>query len=428
MYISKFEIKNIRGVGLDGLMVDLAKAAKLRPMAGRRSPMAGWNVIAGPNGYGKTTLLQCIAASLMGTSGGRLLIGPDDNQWLAHGATIGTTTSWIERTPEDDHTSADDETLKPVRLRVDWLRGGGVRYFFPKGNHNFVYTQFWDAFDIHAKPNGWVFAGYGPHRAIQRSSNDAYKMIDKTKPRASAVVGLFRDDAALEKGHEWLKGLAAGRGRGDAVKASVLAGIIRILCDKLFNSEQSSALLMAEEEGLKLRMSSGVALPVLSLGDGTRMLINMIVDILYQIEQFKPGRLYEDMIQWQDNAMPTIKMSGVVVIDEPENHLHPALQQRLGFWLKGHFPNIQFIVCTHSALICQAADMGGLFRMSGPFRVEPVEMGTWEAITNGTLDDAIMTELFGLGSPIAPEGQKLRKELGDLESEMQRRPATSEMI
>ena len=49
--------------------------------------------------------------------------------------------------------------------------------------------------------------------------------------------------------------------------------------------------------------------------------------------------------------------SGVVLIDEIDAHLHPEWQREIGFWLKRHFPNIQFIVTTHSPIICQAADV-----------------------------------------------------------------------
>jgi hypothetical protein len=160
------------------------------------------------------------------------------------------------------------------------------------------------------------------------------------------------------------------------------------------------------------------------------MLIEMVLDILYQIERFKPGRLLEECLKWPDaaNFIPKIEMSGVVVIDEPENHLHPSMQQHVGFWLKKHFPKIQFIVATHSALVCQAADRDGLMRMKQPFEVETVDESTWEVVTNGTINDAISTHLFGLPNQYAPEGQKLRNELNALESAMQRHPATKDEI
>src|SRR5690606_18158021 len=63
---------------------------------------------------------------------------------------------------------------------------------------------------------------------------------------------------------------------------------------------------------------------------------------------------------------PRITRSGVVLIDEIDAHLHPEWQREIGFWLKRHFPRIQFLVTTHSPLVCQAADPGGLFRLPEP--------------------------------------------------------------
>ena len=48
-----------------------------------------------------------------------------------------------------------------------------------------------------------------------------------------------------------------------------------------------------------------------------------------------------------------------MLIDEIDAHLHIAWQKRIGFWLKEHFPNIQFIVMTHSPFVCQAANREG---------------------------------------------------------------------
>ncbi|MCA9712854.1 MAG: AAA family ATPase, partial [Myxococcales bacterium] len=43
--------------------------------------------------------------------------------------------------------------------------------------------------------------------------------------------------------------------------------------------------------------------------------------------------------------------SGWVLIDEPELHLHPELQEQLLPFLTQQFPNLQFIVATHSPMV-----------------------------------------------------------------------------
>ena len=115
----------------------------------------------------------------------------------------------------------------------------------------------------------------------------------------------------------------------------------------------------------------------------------------------------------------SIPHSGVVLIDEAENHLHPALQQQLGFWLKRHFPNVQFIVTTHSPFICQAADPGGLLRCVDG-RIEPVPESLYTTIVNGSSDEAAVTEMFGLPHAHSPRAEKLREDVARLEVKVRR--------
>ena len=52
-----------------------------------------------------------------------------------------------------------------------------------------------------------------------------------------------------------------------------------------------------------------------------------------------------------------LEAPGIVVIDEPELHLHPELQERILPGLTALFPNAQFIIATHSApVICTIPD------------------------------------------------------------------------
>jgi len=56
-------------------------------------------------------------------------------------------------------------------------------------------------------------------------------------------------------------------------------------------------------------------------------------------------------IAWQIFMYSQIHKDFVVVIDEPETHLHPALQQRFLGDLLNAFPNSQFIIATHNPFI-----------------------------------------------------------------------------
>lgn len=113
---------------------------------------------------------------------------------------------------------------------------------------------------------------------------------------------------------------------------------------------------------------------------------------------------------------------GIVLIDEVELHLHVSWQKRIGFWLKRHFPNIQFIVTTHSPFVCQAADLRGLIRLPAPGEDRPAEHVSedlYNTVVNGSVDDAVLTELFGLETPYSEPAERLREDVARLEAKLQ---------
>ena len=81
-------------------------------------------------------------------------------------------------------------------------------------------------------------------------------------------------------------------------------------------------------------------LPVSILSDGIRNMIGLLADIAYRAVRLNP-HLREDAVQ---------KTQGIVLIDEVDMHLHPGWQHLVLRDLKhtDAFPNIQFIVTTHS--------------------------------------------------------------------------------
>ena len=67
---------------------------------------------------------------------------------------------------------------------------------------------------------------------------------------------------------------------------------------------------------------------------------------------------------------PDSRNGFVVTIDEPENHLHPAMQRGVLPALMKAFPNVQFIVATHSPFIVTSAPDAAVYAL----RYEDVEL------------------------------------------------------
>ena len=80
----------------------------------------------------------------------------------------------------------------------------------------------------------------------------------------------------------------------------------------------------------------GVSLDVKQLSDGERCLLALIGDLARRAAMANPIA---------DNPLES---EGIVIIDEIELHLHPTLQRRVVATLRAVFPNIQFLISTHS--------------------------------------------------------------------------------
>ncbi|MEO5727789.1 MAG: AAA family ATPase [Byssovorax sp.] len=165
-------------------------------------------------------------------------------------------------------------------------------------------------------------------------------------------------------------------------------------------------------------------MPLRSLSDGYRATIALVFDIVRQMH-----RCFGYLAIPHGKKPVIVTHEGAVLIDEIDAHLHIAWQKRIGFWLKEHFPNIQFIVTTHSPFICQAADAKGLIRLpvlGTDKKAEHVSDEDFRTIVNGGADDAALTALFGLDHAHSDASEEKRTRVAQLEATVIRGAASAE--
>jgi predicted ATP-binding protein involved in virulence len=169
---------------------------------------------------------------------------------------------------------------------------------------------------------------------------------------------------------------------------------------------------------------AGVTLPLHQLSDGYRAAAALVFDILRQLH------LCFHELDVKTYPSPVIvPYEGVVLIDEIDAHLHIEWQKRIGFWLKEHFPNIQFLVTTHSPFICQAADPKGLLRLPSPGsgqKAERVSDEDFRVIVNGGADDAALSVLFGLEHAHSDVAEQRKTRVAKLQAKVIRGTASPE--
>ncbi len=92
-----------------------------------------------------------------------------------------------------------------------------------------------------------------------------------------------------------------------------------------------------------------------TLSDGYGAVIDIISEILMQMEM-------QHNVDWD--------CQGLVLIDEIETHLHIDLQKKILPFLTSFFPNIQFIVTTHSPFVLNSIEDAVIFDLENNIRVE----------------------------------------------------------
>ncbi len=135
-------------------------------------------------------------------------------------------------------------------------------------------------------------------------------------------------------------------------------------------------------------------LPVSYLSDGVRNMIGLVADIAFRTTKLNP--------HLGSNASK--QTSGVVLIDEVDMHLHPSWQHEVLISLREAFPQIQFIVTTHSPQVVSAVE-GKNIRILDEGEVFSAPIGT-----EGARAGRLLKDVFDLPDD-RPQNTKAGKEL-----------------
>jgi hypothetical protein len=152
------------------------------------------------------------------------------------------------------------------------------------------------------------------------------------------------------------------------------------------------------------------------MSDGYRAAAALLADILRHLIAIYG---LDGLTEKTPEGKTVIKRSGVVLIDEIDAHLHPEWQREIGFWLKRHFPKVQFLVTTHSPLICQAADPNGLFVLPEPgSHAKPHALSDedYRKVIASRPDTILLTPAFGLQNTRSPRAVEGRAEFAKLQA------------
>ncbi len=372
---------------------------------------AGWHVLIGDNGAGKSSILRSIALALIGPVDAQALRLPLIN-WIQRGQTEATVTLQIERDQILDGYSGQRAPLKKpfdaaIRIFRETANGfevGRIERSGKTGTNPLGY--------IWSGKGGWFSTAFGPFRRFTGGDKE-WSKVYYSNPRAAAHLSVFGEDVALTESLEWLSLMKFQTFEAVSEAASTLVGIKRFINEGGL-LPHGAQLVSVTSEGVFFKDGNGFDIDVTQMSDGFRSLLSMIFELIRQmVKIYGEDRVFENI----NIGEISITVPGIVLIDEIDAHLHPTWQTRIGQWFTEYFPNIQFIVSTHSPLVCRATEKGSIWRLAAPggqTKSGKITGADKNRLIFGNILDAYGTEVFGSDVTISEDAIEKKEELVEL--------------
>lgn len=140
-----------------------------------------------------------------------------------------------------------------------------------------------------------------------------------------------------------------------------------------------------------------------ALSAGFSAIMNIYADLIMkvQLQEIKPESL-----------------RGIVFIDEIDAHLHVSLQRKIFKFLKESFPEVQFIITTHSPFVLMSVDDTIIYDISKMEKVENVSLYSYDAVLEGIFNvlpiSLLLEEKIRLLSKLAENPKENRSSINDL--------------
>lgn len=400
MYVDKIVLKNIKG--FEHLDFSFARPD---------GSYEGWTVFTGDNGSGKSTLLKAMVLAIVGNDVARSL-QPSFHRWTNDGKSIAEGSVSVTLQPEkgiDEYLKKGGTSYKKIdaQLKFEVVDGETILQSNTSTRTSAAQRGPWSVGN-----KGWFSCGYGPFRRVFGASTEATRLM--VAPITERYVTMFQEAASLFEVDQWLRTLSHRKLEKKVNDGQLLDLILELLDDELMPNEIS--IDSVDSEGLWLKDRNGIRLAWKDMSDGYRAALALLIDIVRHLAKTYG---FENLISRRSDGTIYIGQSGVVFIDEIDAHLHPEWQREIGFWLKKHFPKIQFLVTTHSPLICQAADENGLFVLPEPgSEAVPrlIEKPEYEKIISARADEILLSPAFGLRNTRSERAVKARADYSLLQS------------
>ena len=406
MYLRRFTVDSVRSVS----------KFEMEFKAGEET---GWHVILGSNGTGKSTIVKSFALIMMGEKEA-YASRQDFSRWIRSGESKCNIEAQVSADSHYDDLTGKGPASKRLitlavsmeRLSVEGSQSIDIRF---SGTRHM--RTVWGG------GGGWFSASFGPFRRFTGGDNKYDRLFVTNKRLAPHLTALGEDvaltDAMLWLSTAYLQTLQDEKNMTVSAWTGLLGAVTNFLNESHFLPD-NAVVSRIDGSTVNVRDGNGVEVSIDQLSDGYRSALSLVLELIRQmVELYGLARMTAALSQ----VPGTVQAPGVVVIDEIDVHLHPTWQRTVGQWLTKCFPKVQFIVTTHSPIVCRAvadetgAIKGSVWKLPTPGTNEKflkVQDTMLNQLVFGNVIDAYSTELFGKNIIRSKEGEEKIQRLADL--------------
>lgn len=290
-------------------------------------------ILTGKNGSGKTSTLEAMSCYLNFLAifevDRKVSVLEDDLKWLRQQE---SGVSELEKTSIqdlEDEMNSLKRNMEPRLQREAYKLKSGVKVHFNQPLHMLVDSFQKGQFILAYYKDERTFYADKPRHIEKIELKDKYMMSETPRQEFIKYLADLRVTEALARNsgkHE----------KADAIMQWFTA--FQELLQRIFGDPSLGLIFEEDTFSFSIKEENREVFDFNTLASGFAAILDIVVDLMMRMMK-STGRSFE------------FNMPGIVLIDEVETHLHLELQKTILDILTTVFPNIQFIMSTHSPFI-----------------------------------------------------------------------------
>lgn len=201
-----------------------------------------------------------------------------------------------------------------------------------------------------------IYASYGVNRYVADRRNKVLEKDINLAGKLEALRDVFDPTINFQLFFEWFRGRQeyenSKRVEKETFKDAQLSAVRKAILKIMDNDFSDIKIKIDNEDAQMVAVKHHTELSIAQLSEGEKCVLAMTGDLARKLAIANPSR--ENPLEGE----------GVVLIDEVDLHLHPSWQGRMMPLLFRTFPNIQFIVTTHSPkVLSEIKDEANIFEI-----------------------------------------------------------------